>query len=34
MDTPPLIGSRWQLVFASVLLVVWTLFLLTMAIRG
>jgi hypothetical protein len=34
MDTPPLIGSRWQLIAASILLAAWTLFLVMMAIIG
>jgi hypothetical protein len=34
MDTPPLTGSRWQLAAASVLVVVWTLILMMMAVRG
>jgi hypothetical protein len=34
MDTAPLIGSRWQLVAAGLLIAAWTLFLLMMAILG
>jgi hypothetical protein len=34
MNTPPLIGRRWQLLAASTLIIAWALFLLMMAIAG